>query len=427
MAGFLGVRGRSAKYVETAVVDVEAPPELSKGQSSGLKSAVQLNALFGAHGRSKRKQREHWQPLRIRIVTPGTAGLNAALDAVSIGSRGTVRELKTHDARIRIPDNIGKWLTDSKNVAIDPDGDPPPRLLYAAKISQRFKDRIITQAPCGVGFACPFPLALIQYLFAYYRLYTACALPKGLLMCDQPLLWHSKQYNLRTYLYVYDNRIEANYPSIRFPWGFLGCGSWNEDNIVVHHFDRGSFGFRQIPCGTPNHCCFIWEPFGEVGGRQRCPCNGPLVDSRCKVNCMQWWCDHWCNTLCCCHYQYPGLEDAAEFATAADVALQAYFDRETLTKESFELKLDAELLVRQLPKRSSYEKHDADDKWAYSRTKSLIAVSIGIFAVAVQVVGITMLAFYLRYYLNRDFYANYATTISAQAASIKQATSTTIS
>ncbi|KAJ1616551.1 hypothetical protein T492DRAFT_895272 [Pavlovales sp. CCMP2436] len=98
-----------------------------------------------------------------------------------------------------------------------------------------------------------------------------------------------------------------------------------------------------------------------------------------------------------------------------------------MEQEAFELKLDAELLVRQLPKRSSYEKHDADDKWAYSRTKSLIAVSIGIFAVAVQVVGITMLAFYLRYYLNRDFYANYATTISAQAASIKQATSTTIS
>ncbi|KAJ1641462.1 hypothetical protein T492DRAFT_831324 [Pavlovales sp. CCMP2436] len=84
-------------------------------------------------------------------------------------------------------------------------------------------------------------------------------------------------------------------------------------------------------------------------------------------------------------------------------------------QESFELKLDAELLVRQLPKRSSYEKHDADDKWAYSRTKSLIAVSIGIFTVAVQVVGITVAALYLRYYLNRKYYEDYATSISVRA------------
>jgi hypothetical protein len=85
--------------------------------------------------------------------------------------------------------------------------------------------------------------------------------------------------------------------------------------VVVHHFDRGSFGFRQVPCGTPNHCCFIWEPFGEVAGRQRCPCNGPLVDKQCKLNCGQWCCDHWVMSLCCCHYQYPG---AAAGSGAAD-------------------------------------------------------------------------------------------------------------
>lgn len=83
----------------------------------------------------------------------------------------------------------------------------------------------------------------------------------------------------------------------------------------MHHFDRGSFGFRQVPCGTPNHCCFIWEPFGEVAGRQRCPCNGPLVDKQCKLNCGQWCCDHWVMSLCCCHYQYPG---AAAGSGAAD-------------------------------------------------------------------------------------------------------------
>lgn len=143
-------------------------------------------------------------------------------------------------------------------------------------------------------------------------------------VCAQCSATHIRTYALRVHALALlrCSRIEANYPTIRFPWGFLGCGSWNEDNVRVHHFDRGSFGFRQVPCGSPYHCCFIWEPFGEVVGRQRCPCNGPLY-SHGKLNCNQWCCDHWCMTLCCCHYQYPGARTARSALLRRRCSLQA--------------------------------------------------------------------------------------------------------
>lgn len=194
-----GVRTRTTHPTD----DIEAardPPSLAEA----LKQAKRNQAMFGAHGRARRKQREHWAALQLRIKRPGETIVPAKLNDCLM--RGSVRELRTSDVHIRIPENIGKWLVEEKNLAIDPDGDPQPKLLYAAKISQRFKDRIIAQTPCGVGAACPFPFAFFQYVFSYYRFYAAFQIPKALMWCDQPLLWNNKQYDRRTYLYIYDNR-----------------------------------------------------------------------------------------------------------------------------------------------------------------------------------------------------------------------------
>jgi hypothetical protein len=196
-------------FEEQRPVVEEAPaqshgPTIRQASGRSLKQVVINHGLFGASGRSRRMNREHWRPLRLRIVKDNLDGLNKVLDDLAVGQRETVRELKTNDTNIRIPPDIGKWLVD--NVATDPDGDPPPQLLYAAKISQRFKDRIITQTPLGVGCACPFPFAYLQYAYTYYRFYTTCAIPRALRVCDQPMLYHARQYDKRTYLYLYDNR-----------------------------------------------------------------------------------------------------------------------------------------------------------------------------------------------------------------------------
>jgi len=187
--------------------DKPAKEDAGSPPARAIKSAFAAQGIFGAHGRSRRMQREHWQPLRLRIVSPTAAPINRMLDKIALGSRGTIRELKTSDAHIRVPPDVGNWLI--RNVAMDPDGDPAPKLLYAAKISQRFKDRIITESPCGVAFSCPFPCTLIQYAISYYRFYTGCVMPAALLLCDQPIYYHSKQYDRRTYLYIYDNRCAA--------------------------------------------------------------------------------------------------------------------------------------------------------------------------------------------------------------------------
>ena len=100
---------------------------------------------------------------------------------------------------------------------------------------------------------------------------------------------------------------------------------------------------------------------------------------------------------------------------AADVALQAYFDRETLDKATFDERLDAELMLRGLPKRQTYAGKQTDDRWSYSRTKSIIAVTVGLVTVLIQISAILALAFYLRFWINRDQYVSYAQSLQAQA------------
>jgi hypothetical protein len=216
-------------------VDVEAAAQGKPSIADALKGATRAQSAFGAHGRARRQQREHWSALQLRIKNPGQAIVPVASNDCLM--RSTVRELRTSDVHIRIPHNIGKWLVDEKNLAIDPDGDPQPTLFYAAKISQRFKDRIITQTPCGVGASCPFPFALFQYVFSYYRFYAAFQIPKALLLCDQPLLWNSKQYDKRTYLYIYDNRCA------RGTLGRRGRGARARGGGAP-----GTEGVRPLPC-----------------------------------------------------------------------------------------------------------------------------------------------------------------------------------
>ena len=71
---------------------------------------------------------------------------------------------------------------------------------------------------------------------------------------------------------------------------------------------------------------------GGVVGRQRCPCNGSLWP-RMTSDCGGWWCDEWVCSLLFCTYKYTGLADPDEFAFAASIALQAYFEGRSITKE----------------------------------------------------------------------------------------------
>lgn len=280
--------------------------------------------------------------------------------------RSEVRLLRAADAHVRIPPNLNAWLTDRANCAPDAlhEGGRQ-RVLYTAKISLRFKDHILSQSPCAYPISCPFPVSVGQYAYDLWRVYTCQGCPAGFKAWDQPMLWHAKAYGTRcaarggpepchpraprsphpaptprnahtrncacrlpacppadqrAYLHVYSNRIEVNQPSVRCPWGVLGCGSWNEDHVAVHYFDRGAFGFRRVPCASRFHCCCAWEPFGEVLGRQRCPCNGPLVDGKGTVRCGQWCCDHWLCATCCCHYHYPGAQPRTRYPCACGAA-----------------------------------------------------------------------------------------------------------
>jgi hypothetical protein len=99
--------------------------------------------------------------------------------------------------------------------------------------------------------------------------------------CDESCCWLRKEYSTRTYFRIYSNRIEMNNPAVRFPYGYLGCGSWNADAIVAQPFDRGAFGFQYLRTGSIHYLCCCWPVYGGVVVRQRCQCNGPLWNRMC--------------------------------------------------------------------------------------------------------------------------------------------------
>jgi hypothetical protein len=98
----------------------------------------------------------------------------------------------------------------------------------------------------------------------------------GFCTCDEMCCWIRKEYSTRTFFRVYSNRIVLNVPRVRFPYGYLGCGSWSADTILTHPFDRGAFGFSRVHSFTTAHICGVWPAYGGAVARHRCQCNGPL-------------------------------------------------------------------------------------------------------------------------------------------------------
>lgn len=139
-----------------------------------------------------------------------------------------------------------------------------------------------------------------------------------------------KEYNTRSFYRVYANRIEYNRPSLRFPFGLLGCGSWNADQVLTHPFDRGAFGFQQVRAGVTQYLCCLFPSYGGVVARHRCQCYGPVWNRMC-TDCGGWWCDEWVCQMLCCTYRYGGIAYPEEVAFASSIALQAYFEGRAIT------------------------------------------------------------------------------------------------
>lgn len=200
----------------------------------------------------------------------------------------------------------------------------PDTLLYEADIDQGRAFKAFR--PCLLLYLNPYSLVYILSN-GVGNVFTGWA-------CDQACCWLRKEYSTRTWFRVFPNRIEVNYPTLRIPFGILGCGSWNADVINTHPFDRGAFGFRPVRCGVLSYLCCTWSVYGGTVARQRCQCNGSLWPR--FFDCGGWWCDEWCCDICCCTYRYTGIADADETAVAAGLALQAYFEGRAITKDDMD-------------------------------------------------------------------------------------------
>lgn len=195
----------------------------------------------------------------------------------------------------------------------------PHELLYDAEKDHGQAFRCIRPVilcfitPCGLAYV------ISRGLSKFFAFFT----------CDEACCHVRKEYSTRAHYRVYPNRIVVNYPHVRIPFGFFGCGSWSADAPVAHVFDRGAFGFRRVNCLVINHLCCTWPVYGQVVARQRCPCNGPLWNGG-------WWCDEWLCDMLFCSFRYYGLANADEVAMASNLALQAYFEGRKMTKEKMD-------------------------------------------------------------------------------------------
>ena len=110
--------------------------------------------------------------------------------------------------------------------------------------------------------------------------------------CDEACCWLRKEYSTRSFFRIYPNRISINQPKVRWPFGYLGCGSWNADNVLNHPFDRGAFGFSVVHCGVIDYLLACWPVYGGTMARHRCQCNGPAWN-RMFTDCGGCWCEEW--------------------------------------------------------------------------------------------------------------------------------------
>ena len=198
-----------------------------------------------------------------------------------------------------IPDDIDGLPSTEDNSVSEVLFTDPTICLYEAEYDQ------------GVGWRCLRPawLICIHNLLIWIIAVGIANFFKHV-TCDQACCWVRKEYSSRIFFRVYSNRIETNIPYKRWPWGLLGCGSWNTDNIKVHPFDRGAFGFRSSNGKALASLCCLCPVYGGVVLRQRCNCNGSLWPR--LFSCDGWWCDEWICDMLFCTYKYTGLANADE-------------------------------------------------------------------------------------------------------------------
>jgi hypothetical protein len=139
-------------------------------------------------------------------------------------------------------------------------------MLYEAEVDHGKAFRSLRCIGLALAMPCAAPCILSSFGVTHC---TKCS-------CDEMVCWLRKEYSTRTFFRVYSNRIEVNEPSMRCPFGPLGCGSWNADTILVHPFDRGAFGFQYIRSAAWQYLCCCWPIFGGVVARHRCQCFGPV-------------------------------------------------------------------------------------------------------------------------------------------------------
>jgi hypothetical protein len=158
----------------------------------------------------------------------------------------------------------------------------PEECLYDGEIDQ------------GKAFECLRPTLVCLLLPPCWVLLASSGISTvlGLCNCDRACCWVRKEYASRTYIRIYSNRIEVNQPTVRIPFGWFGCGSWNADSIAAHPFDRGAFGFRPVLSFSLAYLCCCLPIYGRAVARQRCECNGSLWPRLCS-DCRGCWCDEW--------------------------------------------------------------------------------------------------------------------------------------
>ena len=158
-------------------------------------------------------------------------------------------------------------------------GSHKDNLLYEAEMDHGRGFRCLRCEYCLILTPCGLVWLFSRSLFSLCKMFS----------CDEACLWVRKEYSTRTYFRIYPNRIETNYPKVRFPFGYLGCGSWNADNIVAYPFDRGAFGFSHVKSLTCDHLCFTWPVYGGSVARRKY-CRHRHVEEDLKFHYSQFLC-----------------------------------------------------------------------------------------------------------------------------------------
>jgi hypothetical protein len=85
-----------------------------------------------------------------------------------------------------------------------------------------------------------------------------------------------------------------------------------------------------------------------------------------------------------------------------------------MATQEFDSRLDTELHVRyrRRPRDKREGKQFDLDNHSYSKTVALIAIIVGVFTIVLQIFVVVAFALYVQYRYHRDWYVNYAQTLS---------------